>query len=93
MYAEVAYVVMQGMHPLLEERRAVIGETYHYLNHHFAGPDCLTLVFVETKRGADHLECFLCHQDYPATSIHGDRTQREREAALLVSLVFLKSIV
>jgi len=43
----------------------------------------LTLVFVETKRGADHLECFLCHQDYPATSIHGDRTQREREAALL----------
>jgi len=47
-----------------------------------AGPECLTLVFVETKRGADALEWFLCQESYPATSIHGDRTQREREAAL-----------
>lgn len=42
----------------------------------------LTLVFVETKRGADSLEEFLIRQDYPATSIHGDRTQPEREDAL-----------
>ena len=42
----------------------------------------LTLVFVETKRGADQLEDFLCEQGKPATSIHGDRTQQEREAAL-----------
>eukprot|EP00116_Pleurobrachia_bachei_P006844 sb/3467106/ len=35
-----------------------------------------------TKRGADALEWFLCQESYPATSIHGDRTQREREAAL-----------
>jgi len=42
----------------------------------------LTLVFVETKRGADALEMFLIQQGYPATSIHGDRTQQEREAAL-----------
>ena len=42
----------------------------------------LTLVFVETKRGADALEEFLIRQEYPATSIHGDRTQPEREDAL-----------
>ena len=42
----------------------------------------LTLIFVETKRAADQLEEFLYRSGYPATSIHGDRTQREREAAL-----------
>ncbi len=47
-----------------------------------AGPESLTLVFVETKRGADALEDFLYKQNYPATSIHGDRSQREREDAL-----------
>ncbi|WWC72446.1 ATP-dependent RNA helicase ded1 [Kwoniella pini CBS 10737] len=42
----------------------------------------LVLVFVETKRMADTLCDFLCAQRHIATSIHGDRTQREREAAL-----------
>ncbi|WWD20582.1 ATP-dependent RNA helicase ded1 [Kwoniella shandongensis] len=42
----------------------------------------LVLVFVETKRMADSLCDFLCAQRHNATSIHGDRTQREREAAL-----------
>lgn len=42
----------------------------------------LTLVFVETKRMADHLSQFLYSQNFPATSIHGDRTQHERERAL-----------
>lgn len=42
----------------------------------------LTLVFVETKKGADSLEEFLHMEGYPVTSIHGDRTQREREDAL-----------
>ncbi|KAK1923008.1 P-loop containing nucleoside triphosphate hydrolase protein [Papiliotrema laurentii] len=42
----------------------------------------LVLVFVETKRMADSLCDFLCAQGNHATSIHGDRTQREREAAL-----------
>jgi ATP-dependent RNA helicase DDX3X len=39
-------------------------------------------VFVETKRMADMLSDFLMSQHLPATSIHGDRTQREREYAL-----------
>lgn len=42
----------------------------------------LTLIFVETKRMADALCDFLLNQNFPATSIHGDRTQRERERAL-----------
>jgi ATP-dependent RNA helicase DDX3X len=42
----------------------------------------LTLIFVETKRMADMLSDFLMSNRYPATSIHGDRTQREREHAL-----------
>ncbi|KAG6852530.1 ATP-dependent RNA helicase ded1 [Blastosporella zonata] len=48
------------------------------------GPDNLglTLVFVETKRMADMLSDFLMANNLPATSIHGDRTQREREQAL-----------
>ena len=44
----------------------------------------LTLVFVETKKGADQLDEFLYQQGFPVTSIHGDRTQREREDALRV---------
>jgi len=46
------------------------------------GPDALTLVFVETKKGADALEYFLYKSGYPSNSIHGDRTQGEREEAL-----------
>lgn len=46
-------------------------------------PDSLTLIFVETKKGADSLENYLQRQGYPVTSIHGDRSQAEREEALL----------
>lgn len=47
-------------------------------------PNCdgLTLVFVETKKGADYLESFLYDQGINAISIHGDRSQQEREYAL-----------
>lgn len=36
-------------------------------------------MFVETKRGADQLEDYLLRHNLPATSIHGDKTQAERE--------------
>ena len=42
----------------------------------------LTLCFVETKKGADSLDEFLYREGFPVTSIHGDRTQKEREEAL-----------
>lgn len=47
-------------------------------------PECegLTLIFVETKRSADALEIWLQKESINATSIHGDRTQSERERAL-----------
>jgi ATP-dependent RNA helicase DDX3X len=47
-------------------------------------PECegLTLIFVETKRNADVLESFLIKEGIAATSIHGDRSQPEREEAL-----------
>jgi len=49
-------------------------------------PECegLTLIFVETKRNADGLEDFLVSEDINATSIHGDRSQQQRETALAV---------
>jgi ATP-dependent RNA helicase DDX3X len=52
------------------------------MNSHVSAPESLTLVFVETKKGADSLEEFLHLEGYPVTSIHGDRSQREREEAL-----------
>ena len=42
----------------------------------------LTLVFVERKSEADQIEYGLRKRGIPATSIHGDRDQRERESAL-----------
>lgn len=54
-------------------------ETFDILT---SGKDSLTLVFVETKKGADSLEDFLYHEGYACTSIHGDRSQRDREEAL-----------
>lgn len=45
-------------------------------------PKSRILVFVETKRMADTLCAYLLTERLSATSIHGDRTQRERESAL-----------
>jgi ATP-dependent RNA helicase RhlE len=41
-----------------------------------------SLVFVRTKRGADRLVKRLRSQDVEAVAMHGDKTQRQREAAL-----------
>ncbi|KAK9299834.1 hypothetical protein QLX08_007282 [Tetragonisca angustula] len=41
-----------------------------------------TLVFVEMKKRADFIAVFLSENNYPTTSIHGDRLQRQREEAL-----------
>lgn len=45
-------------------------------------PEGLVLIFVETKRGADYLEEVLTRYNFPASSIHGDKSQKEREDAL-----------
>lgn len=41
-----------------------------------------TIVFVETKRNADFLASYLSDTTHTSTSIHGDRTQQQREEAL-----------
>jgi len=45
-------------------------------------PKTLTLIFVETKKKATKLDYFLRKKGFLATSIHGDREQHERTAAL-----------
>lgn len=67
------------------DKRSVLLDILHT---HGAG---LTLIFVETKRMADSLSDFLINQNFPATSIHGDRTQRERERAVSFSYSDLTS--
>ena len=64
----VAYLVLNGF--------------FFFLLLLCVGKDSLTLVFVETKKGADALEDFLYREGYACTSIHGDRSQRDREEAL-----------
>ncbi|KAM0793338.1 DEAD-box ATP-dependent RNA helicase [Microbotryomycetes sp. NB124-2] len=60
-----------------EDKRSVLLDILYSLP-----PGGLTLIFVETKRMADLLEGFLSQANLPTTSIHGDRSQREREYAL-----------
>ena len=41
-----------------------------------------TLVFVEMKKTADFIAAFLSENNFPTTSMHGDRMQQQREEAL-----------
>lgn len=59
-----------------DEKRSVI------LDLLSAADNGLTIVFTETKRMADYLADYLYDQGFPATAIHGNRTQYEREKAL-----------
>lgn len=45
-------------------------------------PVARTIIFVNSKRTADEIDDYLFNLDLPCTSIHSDRTQREREDAL-----------
>ncbi|RMZ91394.1 hypothetical protein DV736_g1364, partial [Chaetothyriales sp. CBS 134916] len=45
-------------------------------------PPSRTLIFVKSKKTADFVDDFLFNMGLPSTSIHSDRTQREREDAL-----------
>ncbi|KAF2271006.1 P-loop containing nucleoside triphosphate hydrolase protein [Lojkania enalia] len=48
----------------------------------FSGGPQRTLIFVNTKVKCDMVDDFLYNKGLPSTSIHSDRTQREREDAL-----------
>ncbi|TAQ86167.1 hypothetical protein B7494_g5508 [Chlorociboria aeruginascens] len=47
-----------------------------------SAPPVRTIVFVNSKRAADELDDFLFNKELPTTTIHSDRTQREREDAI-----------
>ena len=51
--------------------------------------EMLTIVFTETKRGADYLDNYLHDRGFSSTCIHGDRNQREREDAVRLFKVSL----
>lgn len=48
----------------------------------YANPPARTIIFVNSKRTCDEIDDYLFNLDLPTTSIHSDRTQREREDAL-----------
>ena len=52
------------------------------LNALDSNPQVLTLIFVETRRSCDELEKYLQSKQFPAISIHGKKSQSERERAL-----------
>ncbi len=45
-------------------------------------PPSRTIIFVNNKRTADELDDHLFNVNFPCTSMHGDRTQKEREDAM-----------
>lgn len=45
-------------------------------------PPVRTMIFVNNKKAADFLDDHLYNLGLPTTSIHADRTQREREDAV-----------
>lgn len=48
----------------------------------YAGEAQRTIVFVNSKFKCDAVDDYLYHEGLPCTSIHSDRSQREREDAL-----------
>lgn len=77
-------LIVQRVEYVLEtDKRSHLMDLLHAQRANGLQPkQALTLVFVETKKGADSLEHWLYVNGFPATSIHGDRTQQEREFAL-----------
>jgi ATP-dependent RNA helicase DDX3X len=47
-----------------------------------SAPPARTIIFVNSKRTADEIDDYLFNLDIPCTSIHSDRTQREREDSI-----------
>ncbi|KAE9370611.1 DEAD-domain-containing protein [Stipitochalara longipes BDJ] len=47
-----------------------------------SAPPARTIIFVNSKRAADEVDDFLFNSNIPCTSIHSDRTQKEREDSI-----------
>ncbi|KAG8372738.1 hypothetical protein BUALT_Bualt12G0098000 [Buddleja alternifolia] len=68
--------------PDMDKREHLVNLLRSHKTTNTTAKDVLTLVFVETKRGADSLESWLSRKGFPSTAIHGDKVQMERERAL-----------
>lgn len=66
----------------MDKRNHLMGILRAQKAHGTHGKHALTLIFMETKKGADALEHWLSRNGFPATAIHGDKVQFEREQAL-----------
>lgn len=64
------------------EKRKKKSKLLDILNDSERDPTERVLIFVKTKKNADFLATHLSSEGKPATSIHGDRLQREREEVL-----------
>jgi ATP-dependent RNA helicase DDX5/DBP2 len=58
---------------------------YERLIHHLSGfnDGSKVIIFVETKKGCDQLTRSLRQQGYPASAMHGDRSQADRDQTLM----------
>lgn len=63
--------------------RTTAGEKFPNLLKELNERDGSVIIFVKTKRGADHLAEKLRRQNLSADSIHGDLKQRQRDRAIL----------
>ncbi|XP_022893443.1 DEAD-box ATP-dependent RNA helicase 52C-like isoform X3 [Olea europaea var. sylvestris] len=61
--------------PDMDKRDYLMNLLHAQKTNGITGKDALTLVFVETKKGADMLERWLCRKGFPSTAIHGDKVQ------------------
>lgn len=52
------------------------------LSEIFNEPDNKTIIFVETKRGVDEITRIVNRGGYRAVSIHGDKSQQDRDYVL-----------
>ncbi|XP_059635077.1 DEAD-box ATP-dependent RNA helicase 52C-like [Cornus florida] len=68
--------------PDMDKRNLLMNLLHAQRENGTLGKHALTLVFVETKKGADALEHWLSMNGFPATAIHGDKVQMERTRAL-----------
>ncbi|KPM09883.1 ATP-dependent RNA helicase DDX3Y-like protein [Sarcoptes scabiei] len=59
-----------------------ITQTIIWVDEEAKPPDSLTLIFVETRNGVDMLEGYLGRHGCNVSSIHGDRSQNDRNQAL-----------
>lgn len=66
----------------IDKRRHLMSTLHAHSTNLANGKNSLTLVFVETKKGADALQHWLSQRGFPSIAIHGDKVQMERERAL-----------